>query len=195
MAYKFGGLRFDGTTEESGGSSPTSNPRPWAEKSVRVSAFVYEGSPLLSETSTTLQTDPGCTTLPCDVVPIDTTVSQNDPFRIYGGDAIWNFNDLMVDVGFSERTDRRPFLGNPDDTDVKTKNRYVEVDWVAYPWLIPAARWESFDVGGDKTERISMTVNALIRANIKGFLAADQIKTSGTSFETEEVVGGVVLGF
>jgi hypothetical protein len=195
LAYKFGGLRLDGTTPEGSEASLASNPKPWSEKSVRVSGFYYRGKPLLEETTSTLQTDPGCTTLPCDVVVVETTLSQNDPFKIYGGDVAWNYENLIVNAGFAERTDRHPFLDSPTDTDVDIKNRFAQVAYVAYPWLIPAARWESAEIEGDKTERLSLTVDVLIRANVKGFVAADQVKSDGGSYETEEVVGGVVFGF
>lgn len=195
VAYKIGGLRPDGTTKQGAETGLPSSPKPWSEKSLSFSAFVYKGRPLLSETTTVLQTDPACGTLPCDVVAVDTTISQDDRFRMVGGDVGWNFKDLIVHAGIAERTDTRPFLSDPTDVDVKVKNRFGEVDWVAYPWLIPAARWESFEVGGEKTERISLTVNILVRANVKGFVAADQIKEPGGNYTTEEVVGGMVFGF
>jgi hypothetical protein len=195
VAYKIGGLRLDGTTKSGSDTGLAANPKPWSEKSLRISAFVYKGRPFLSDTTTTLTTDPGCLTLPCDVFAVDSTLSQNDPFRIYGGDIAWIFKDLIVNAGLMDRTDRRPVLADPAITDVKTKIRYGEIGWVAYPWLVPAARWESFDIEGQKLERVSLTVNLLIRANVKGYIAADQIKETGTSYETEEVVGGVVFGF
>jgi len=195
LAYKIGGLRLDGTTPGGSEANVSSNPRPWAEKSVRISAFYYKGSPLLEMTTSTLVTDPGCTVLPCDVISVETTLSQDDSFDMYGADVAWNFNNLIVNAGLTDRTDDRPYLDSPNETDVKTKNRFGQISYVIYPWLIPAARWESFEVGDEKAERVSLTLNALIRANVKAFLAADQIKEPGGSYETEEVVGGVVFGF
>jgi len=133
--------------------------------------------------------------LPCDVVGVDTTLSQDDPFDMYGGDVLWRFENLIVNAGLAQRTDRRPFLDSPAETDVSIENRYGEISYVVYPWLVPAARWESFDIEGEKMERVSLTVNALIRANVKVFVAADQVKNTGGSYETEEIVGAVVFGF
>jgi hypothetical protein len=113
---------------------------------------------------------------------------------MYGGDIAWNFLDLIVRAGMANRSDRRPFLSNPSATDVSVKTRFGEVDWVAYPWLIPAARWESFDVAGVKQDRISLTVQFLVRANVRAFLAADQLKEPGSDYKLEEVVAGVVFG-
>ncbi|HXH28657.1 MAG TPA: hypothetical protein VNL37_06395 [Candidatus Polarisedimenticolia bacterium] len=194
VAYKFGGLRLDGTTK-AGATDLAANPKPWSETSLRVSAFAYKGRPFLSDTSTALQTDPGCTTLPCDVVAVDTTLSQNDPFRIYGGDIALIVKDLIVNAGLADRTDRSPDLVDPNNTDVKTKIRYGEIGWVAYPWLVPAARWESLDIEGAKMEQLSLTINLLIRANVKGFIASNRVKEPGAKYTTEEVVGGVVFGF
>ena len=195
VAYKFGGLSLDGVSTKGENASPTANPKPWSEKSVTLSAFTYQGSPLLSETTTVLQTDPGCTVLPCPIVEVDTTVSQEDKFGIYGGDVAWNYLDVMFKAAASKRTDASPFLADPTDNDVKSKNLLGEVDWVAYPWLIPALRWESFTVAGERTEKVTLAVNFLIRANVKTFVAADSLKEPGGSYSTEEIAGGIAFGF
>jgi hypothetical protein len=193
IAYKFGGLALDGTTSGGGGSLPA-NPKPWSEKSITISAFFYKGSPLLSQTTAVFQTDPTCTTLPCPIVEVDTTVSQDDKFGMWGGDFAWNFLDVIIHGAATTRTDRSPNLADPTDTDVTSKNLLGEVDWVALPWLVPALRWESFDLSGDKTDKIALNVNFLIRANVKGFLMADSLKQGG-DYHTEEISGGVAFGF
>ncbi len=195
LAYKFGGLALDGFTPKGSEGGLPANPKPWSEKSVTISGFVYKGSPLLSQTTATFQTDPGCTTLPCPIVEVDTTLSQNDEFTIYGGDLAWNFENLIVRAGASSRSDDRPYLSSPGTTDVKSKNLLGELDWVAYPWLVPALRWESFDLSGDKTDKVTLAVNFLVRANVKAFLAADSLKEPGGSYSTEEISGGVNFGF
>lgn len=189
VAYKFGGLAFDGSTKGDA-SALASNPKPWSEKSVTVSAFVYKGHPLLSQTTTTLMADPNTFV----VSETESTTSQDDPFTVYGGDVRWNFMNLIVRAGMSNQTDRRPFLSDPTMTDVKTQNRFGELDWVAYPWLVPAARWEKFKVGDQNLERVSATIQMLIRANVRGFLAFDKLKEPGDTYKTEEVVLGVVYG-
>lgn len=193
VAYKFGGLALDGTTKP-GAESLAANPKPWSEKSLAVSAFVYKGSPLLSETRivTTFTNDPNTNIV--TQTDTDMSVSQDDRFTMYGGDIAWNFLNLMVRAGMSNRSDRRPLLSDPAATDISVKSRFGEVDWVAYPWLIPAARWESFDVAGVKQNRISLTVQFLVRANVRAFLAADQLKETGSNYKTEEVVAGIVYG-
>lgn len=190
VAYKIGGMRFDGTTGQSAESGIPSNPKPWSEKSFTVSAFVYKGNPRLSRTDTVLMNDPNTNI----VSPVETTFEQDDRFTFYGGDVAWNFKDLIVRAGATGRTERRPLLDDPSVKDVSVKNRFVELNWVAYPWLIPATRWESFEFAGDKTERISLTLQFLVRANVRTFLAADWLKEPGLHYDTEEVVGGLVFG-
>jgi hypothetical protein len=114
---------------------------------------------------------------------------------MYGADIRLNFLDLIVYAGATTRTDRSPFLGNLSTTDVSSKNWWGEVQWVALPWLIPAARWESFDLAGDKTNRYTVTANMLVRANVKTFVAADWLQEPGTKYTTEEIGAGLVFGF
>ncbi|MBI3450102.1 MAG: hypothetical protein HY049_14460 [Acidobacteria bacterium] len=192
VAYKFGGLTLDGTTKGTAAAGLPANPKPWSEKSFTVSAFVYKGSPLLSQTTTTLVNDPNTNI----VSQVDTTIEQDDRFTMYGGEVKVNFLNLIFYAGASARTDRHPFLADfsPAATDVSSKNWWGEAQWVALPWLIPAARWESFDVAGAKTERYTATVNMLVRANVKTFVAADWLKEPTLKYRTEEIVAGLVFG-
>jgi hypothetical protein len=66
---------------------------------------------------------------------------------------------------------------------------------VAYPWLIPGVRWESFKVVDDKAEQASVTINGLVRANVKTFLAANWVKEPGGKYTNEGSTLGVLIGF
>jgi hypothetical protein len=73
------------------------------------------------------QTDSACTA----AVPsseVDTTVSQDDRFGMWGGDFVWNFLDVIIHGAATTRTDRSPNLADPADTDVTSKNLFGEVD-------------------------------------------------------------------
>ncbi|MFQ5720500.1 MAG: hypothetical protein ACE5IK_13225 [Acidobacteriota bacterium] len=191
VAYKFGGLRLDGTTPESGGMPAASNPKPWSEKSLTISAFGYRGRPLLSSTDTMLVNDP----LTNIVTPVETTMEQDDIFDIYGGDISWKFLDLGVSLGAANREDDSPFLSDPTMMNIQSQTRFAEVDWVILPWLIPAARYDSASIEGTKTEQISVTINILARANLRAFVAANAIKEDGGNFHTDEIVVGAKFGF
>ncbi|MFN8176870.1 MAG: hypothetical protein U0167_03035 [bacterium] len=176
LAYKLGGLPFDGVP--SGGAEATmpANPKPWSETSVALSGFVYKGKGLLAGGD-----------------PADP--NSEDPFRVVGGDVAVNYRDLMAHAGYTDRKDDRPLLADPATTDVKIKSTFAELSWVAYPWLIPAARWESTEVVSDKAEQASLTVNGLVRANVKTFLAANWVKEPEGKYTNEGATLGVIIGF
>ena len=169
-AFKFGGLPFDGVPSGGAGAALPANPKPWSETSVTVSAFAYQGKGAL---------DP----------------DTSDAFHVIGGDVAVNYLDLMAHAGYTDRKDDRLLLADPASTDVSIKNQFGELAWVAYPWLVPAGRWESFKVGDEKTEQISFTLNGLIRANVKSFLAANWVKEPGGKFTNEGAALGMLIGF
>ncbi len=76
---------------------------------------------------------------------------------------------------------------------------FVEVDWVAYPWLIPALRYETFELTDSfsdlKVVRWVPTLNFLIRANVLGFVAAEVERGRGGDFNTEEIEVGLAIAF
>ena len=175
LAYKFGGLPFDGVAGETKAELP-SNPKPWSEISLAVSGFTYKGKALLTGGD-----------------PID--ANTHDPFRVTGGDLALNYLDAMARAGYTNQKDDRPFLADPAATDIKTETTFAELSWVAYPWLVPAGRWESRKIGSDKAEQVSFTVNGLVRANVKSFLAANWVKPPGGKYLNEGGTLGVLIGF
>jgi len=179
VAYKAGGLPFDGIPSGGANAEMPANPKPWSEKSVALSAFVYKGKSLLVRDPLALPTDP-------DV---------RDPFQLFGGELAVNYLDFMARAGYTDRKDDRSSFSDPALTDVKTKNQFGEVSWVAYPWLIPAGRWESIKIADEKAEQASITVNGLIRANVKSFLAANWVKDPGGKFVNQGGTLGILIGF
>ncbi len=178
LAYKFGGLPFDGVPSGGAEAALPANPKPWSETSVAVSAFVYKGKGILDPTD-----------------PNPTDPNARDPFHVAGGDVAVNYLDLMARAGYTDRKDDRILLADPTITDVSTKNQFAELSWVAYPWLIPAGRWESIKVADEKTEQVSFTLNGLARANVKSFLAATWVKEPGGKLTNEGATVGVLIGF
>jgi hypothetical protein len=176
LAYKLGGLPFDGIPKGGAEASLPAGTKPWSETSIAFSAFAYKGKGLLAGGD-----------------PADP--NSRDPFRVYGGDVGVNYLDLMAHFGYTDRKDDRLFVADPGITDVPIKNTFAELSWVAYPWLIPAARWESYKVADANTEQISFTLNGLARANVKSFLAANWVKAPDGKFTNEGGTLGVLLGF
>ena len=179
VAYKLGGLPFDGVPSGGASAEMPANPKPWSEKSLALSAFAYKGKSILTRDPAALPTD----------------LDVRDPFQLVGGDLSAIYLDLMARAGYTERKDDRFSFTDPAITDVKVKNQFGELSWAAFPWLVPAGRWESIKVVHDKTEQASITVNGLIRANVKSFLAATWVKEPGGKFTNQGGAAGVLIGF
>lgn len=171
LAFKWGGLAFDGVTSDP--SAGAANPDPWSEKSIAISAFAYRGTGLMEGDSTT----------------------TDDRFNVFGGDVSVVFLDLGARGGYTDRKDDQLFLDDPESADAHVKNTFGELYWVAYPWLIPAARFESLKVMDETTQQASFTLNGLVRANVKTFLAANWVKEPDGKFVNEETELGVLVGF
>jgi hypothetical protein len=119
---------------------------------------------------------------------------NTDYFTRYGVDVDWiigNFNVLGSAVIYEDNLnkavsyDSKTTFGDGFDDDFKTYIYTAEVDWVAYPWLMPAVRYEWIQpdysytasssyakdsenpVTSQRFERLSMDVIVLLRANIK----------------------------
>jgi hypothetical protein len=56
-------------------------------------------------------------------------------------------------------------------------------------------RFESFKVINDTSQQASFTINGLVRANVKTYLAANWIKGPGGSFINEGATLGLLVGF
>lgn len=179
IAGKWGGLRLDGSLRE-GEQIAIDKPQPWREISLTASGFVYRGTASL------------------EVAPGPPQVLQTDDFTIAGADVQANLNDLIVHAGFSSGTN-----DDPDITgtfrDVDSEATFIELDWVARPWIVPALRYETFELsdgfGEDKKVRWVPTVNLLVRANVLGFIAAEVERERGGNFGTEEIEAGLVIVF
>jgi hypothetical protein len=172
LAFKWGGLAFDGVSNDE--SAGAANPKPWSEKSVAVSAFGYHGKSFLDD---------------------GTGPTPEDQFDVFGGDIALSYLDVTARGGYTDRKDDRLLVSDPTITDEHVRNAFAEAYWVAYPWLIPAARYEWLKVIDDRTQRLSITLNGLVRANVKTFLAADWVKEPEAKFVNEEVALGLLVGF
>ena len=195
LAYKFGGLSFDGAATGRADSSVGANPKPWSETSVALSAFAYKGKGLSSLTAAASLAGgaPGRHAFR-SVLEAAPDPGEN-PFRVFGGDVAVNYFDLMAHAGYTDRKDDGLRVDEAEPGEVSVKSGFFELSWVAYPWLIPSARWESFQVAEDKTQKLSFTIDGLARANVKTFLAADWLKEPGGSFTSEGGTLGVIIGF
>lgn len=166
LAYKLGGMRWDGI-----GGSPTSVP--WRDNALSIGAFGYLGSAELG--------DP-------------TLATQTDQFYVVGGDVQLNYWNLDVKLAYSFSSNERAILAAPDDH-MSAHQVYTQVDWVAFPWLVPSARFELRRIEhGDTEMRVTPAVYALIRANIRAQVIAQLNMTSG-HVDLSQIIAGVNTAF
>ncbi len=118
---------------------------------------------------------------------------NTDYFSRYGVDVdwiIWNFNVIGSAVVYDDNLDKnvtynKTFPTQATDDQFKTYIYTAEIDWVAYPWFMPAVRYEwiqpdysftansSFAKASENPvttkdfERLSFDVITLLRANVK----------------------------
>ena len=170
VGLKLGGMPFapQEVTDEM-----LSQAKPWAERSVEIHAYVYRGTAVFGD--------------PAGMAP----GVQEDEFTVIGFDVRGRYDNLIVDIAFDIRDHDAPVFGSSAGRDVT--NFMVEAAYVLYPWLIPAVRWELLDEDGEEeVNRISVTLNFVIRANVKGQIA--WIRTDDGETE-DEVVIAIFIAF
>ena len=132
VAYKFGGLPLDGVI--AGGPNPN-NLQPYIDNSFTIGVFGYKGNSVIAADSTVGLLVPDTTHMFAD---------QSNSFSIFGGDInIW-LDRFNLFGGVLMRTDNNPFLEAPN-LSAKTTSAFAELDVVAYPWLLPGIRFETWN--------------------------------------------------
>lgn len=165
VAYKVGGMRLDGV----GGAADS---LPWRDGSVQFGAFGMLGSSRIGDPELAVQTD---------------------DFWLAGGDVraiVW---DLTLTAGYSYASHDRPLFADPD-AHLETHQVLTQVDWVAYPWLVPTLRYELRSEAGENESRILPSVFFLIRQNVRGELITT-IGNSGGHFELNQLQLGLTTAF
>ncbi|RMF67444.1 MAG: hypothetical protein D6743_04905 [Calditrichaeota bacterium] len=190
--YKVGGMRLDGVAPE--GEKPFKKTRPWEDNSFVFGAFVYQGHAKLGAGAGPVDSDETRVLGKSAAKLSQAAETQDDDFTAFGGDAQifygrWN---LFGGIGIFDHD--HPFLDDPTRGATATIG-FGEVDFVAYPWLFPWARYESFHVDNETVRRFSPGFTALLRANVKVQLFAEFVKDPGQDFDFETLEGSLLLGF
>lgn len=173
LAYKFGGLRWDGIVEDTG--AMLAKPKPYVDNSVAIGGFIYNGHAGLR--------------------------NKTDDFQMFGGDVNIFYEGLNLIGGFARQHDDSPFVVST--TSANGINYFAEAQYVVFPWLIPYFRFEGFkqDIEGVSDEkfanRILPGVNILYRANVKFSFSAEWEKEPepGAKFRAMEGAIGFEVGF
>jgi hypothetical protein len=156
--YKFGGMGLDG--DNGGRSVPAEN---WRDDSLRVGAFVYRGDG--SHIDFPLPAPP-------DTVEVNV---QDQHFLRTGFYASAYFRDLNVFGAYVHGSDTLQQF-DPASGELLGESQpayhsfFAQADYLVYPWLQAAARYETL-TPGDRTVPSLRTgvfnLSALIRANVK----------------------------
>jgi len=169
LEYKIGGLNLDGTAGKA-----KIRPQPWRDDSIVLSGFYYSGSALMGDTLTGLQTD-----------------------RFYraGGDALASYWNLRLWGGYFTQLNQQPLLAAPGE-EVKSSLYFVELEWVAYPWLIPLARFEHYasDLPEGPENQLAVGIVALVRPNVRVRVAGNFDAANGESLKTRSVRADLEVG-
>jgi hypothetical protein len=176
--YKFGGMGFDGDT--SGEKEiPAEN---WRDDSVRVGAFVYRG-------------DGGGIDFPFTLDSGEQVNIQDLHFLRTGFYASLYVRDLNVFGAYvhgSDSLQQYDEAGSPlSAVEAAYHGCFVEADYVFYPWLHGAFRYETTtngDPGVPSLRSLVANVGALIRANIKALIEYQRDLRQGENHSLYAVV-------
>lgn len=156
-AYKFGGLAWDG-------SGYVASAKNWQEKSASVGLFGYRGN--------------GKGVLfPAEDESVDL---EDRTFNRVGWDANVFYQDLNVIAGYVHGRDTLAQYTPADDGDGELLEQndftynawFLEGDYVIWPWLHGALRYEFLspaNAEADDFKRLVVNVTALVRANVKAY--------------------------
>ena len=150
VTYKVDGLPLDGVTE---GGPAINNSKPYIDNSVTFGAFVYHGNG-----------------------NIGTDGEQGDLFTMGGGDVNLSYDRANLFGGVGIRHDEQPFSETPG-VSANTTVWFTELDVVAFPWLLPGVRYESWNSNALDPNGVDLVpytdaqfvpgVVALVRPNVK----------------------------
>jgi hypothetical protein len=176
--YKFGGMGLDGDTS---GMKEIPNEN-WRDDSLRVGAFVYRGdgsnidfpSALADETPITIQ----------DVHFLRT--------GLYASLYVRDLNVFATYVHGSDTLTRFGPAANPVGTIAPTYDAwFAEADYIFYPWLHGAVRYETVSNGDPSVPSLRTAVfnaSALIRANVKAMFEYQRDLRAGENHSLNAIV-------
>jgi hypothetical protein len=172
LAYKLGGMRMDGETEDEGGVLQQSEN--WRDNSIRIGGFTYQGN-LFFKGGKTFGEDGHAHGISPEGDPFIAQSSMTlKDFERYGFDADLYLRDLNLFGGIMRGVDR-----STDPTGMMSDNEewfttwFAEGDYVLYPWLIGAVRYETVILKGTRDpKRVVPNITAQIRANLKTTMEA-----------------------
>ncbi len=158
IEFKLFGTRLDGEQDE--GPEVLAQTKNWQDNSIRVGAFIYAG-----ESNITGEVHHSDHDEDDEDIEGETFTDQ---FERVGGDVriqIWNL-DLFGAVLYGNNDNPH---GEMEPDRVNYVSWFGEVDWVIFPWMVAAFRWEEVDPdsGLADTKRAVGSLITYPRANIR----------------------------
>ena len=220
IGVKSGGVALDG--EGLYGPNAPDSAKPWAEKSITVDLFAYHGLSVLDNGTGTVE---GGTSAPA---------AQRDQFNALGASLRAQWDSLMLSSGVQLEHHLRPYPGTAASVDANgeltpgVRDRttgtavlqYNELDYIVFPWFVPAVRTEFTRLNVEGSDagtllRIMPGVATLLRPNIKLVVTGDIERARGlppagdwsaagglvapdsgkSKFEAEQVIASVAVAF
>ena len=175
--YKIGGMGLDGDT---GGKALQD--KNWRDNSVRVGALVYRGNG-------------SAINFPTDISP-DAPEVQDDHFLRTGLFGSVYFGDLNVFGVYLHGTDNLHVTDPVSGGEISVINpsfhaAFTQVDYVFYPWLQGAFRYETLKPADPSVPSLRTGVfnlSALIRANVKAMLEYQRDLRQGANHSLNMIV-------
>ena len=178
--YKFGGMGLDGYL---GSRNPPS--RNWRDNSLRVGVFAYrgDGAGINIDATGLAGADPALASI------------QDLRYLRTGLYASWFLRDLNVFGAYLHGTDTLQRLdadgGILGQVSPSYHAWFTEGDYVIYPWLVGAYRYETVtpaDPGVQSLRTEVFNISALIRANVKGMLEYQRDLRDGRNHSLDALV-------
>ncbi len=144
VGYKFGGMPLDAEAS----SAPPDPMKPWAENALTLDAFYYRSISRFSASDGSV---------------------LSDGARTFGGGVRAQWGSWELNTGVYKEQHDSALLGG---VGVDALAQYNELSYVAYPWLVPAVRFEYLrlkpDVGPEVSDsRFVLGAAILARPNLK----------------------------
>jgi hypothetical protein len=220
IGVKSGGVALDG--EGRYGPNAPDPEKPWAEKAITLDLFAYHGLSVFDNGTGTVAGG------------VSGAVTQRDSFNALGGSLRAQWDSLMLSSGVQLEHHSRPYQGTgatvdaaanvtPGQADASSGTsvlQYNELDYIVFPWFVPAVRTELTRLNIEGSDpgtllRIMPGVATLVRPNIKlvitgDFERAQRLPPSGSwsgagglvapaadksKFEAEQVIASVAVAF